>query len=198
MLLYHIHHIWHYRARLRESGQPIGRLRKTCKNAFPRTIPVSSGRLDTSIATESSLKDRHPIHLQWIPSHVVLLGNEVPADLAKAATSNPVDPENRMILTSTEIYSRAKEFICRIWVVPPVHPCTFWNVWGFHVRRLLHPPAILRLCRDLWTHGSGLVTLDQMEISPTTTTVSPNSSAKLFKSTFNALPKNAISHSLLK
>ncbi|GFV28471.1 uncharacterized protein TNCV_3984221 [Trichonephila clavipes] len=53
--LYHIHHIWHYRIRLRESGQPIGRLSKTCKNAFPRTIPVSFGRLDTPIATESSL-----------------------------------------------------------------------------------------------------------------------------------------------
>ncbi|GFU03471.1 retrovirus-related Pol polyprotein from transposon opus [Trichonephila clavipes] len=53
--LYHIHHIWHYRARLRESGQTIGRLRKTCKNAFPRSIPVSFGRLDTPIATESSL-----------------------------------------------------------------------------------------------------------------------------------------------
>ncbi|GFV40344.1 hypothetical protein TNCV_4092081 [Trichonephila clavipes] len=48
--LYHIHHIWHYRVRLRESRQPIGRLRKTCKNAFPRTIPVSYGRLDTPIA----------------------------------------------------------------------------------------------------------------------------------------------------
>ncbi|GFX98304.1 hypothetical protein TNCV_4909471 [Trichonephila clavipes] len=53
--LYHIHHIWHYRVRLRKSGQPIGRLRKTCKNAFPRTIPVSFGRLDTPIATESRL-----------------------------------------------------------------------------------------------------------------------------------------------
>ncbi|GFV26591.1 uncharacterized protein TNCV_624731 [Trichonephila clavipes] len=53
--LYPIHHIWHYRVRLRESGQPIRRLRKTCKNAFPRTIPVSFGRFDTPIATESSL-----------------------------------------------------------------------------------------------------------------------------------------------
>ncbi|GFV06643.1 uncharacterized protein TNCV_2949651 [Trichonephila clavipes] len=51
---YNIHHIWHYRVRLRESGKPIGRLCKTCKNAFPHTIPVSFGRLDTSIATESS------------------------------------------------------------------------------------------------------------------------------------------------
>ncbi|GFY14974.1 hypothetical protein TNCV_235241 [Trichonephila clavipes] len=53
--LYHIHHIWNYRVRLRESDQPIGRLRKTCKNAFPRTIPVSFDRLDTPTATESCL-----------------------------------------------------------------------------------------------------------------------------------------------
>ncbi|GFX54993.1 RNase H domain-containing protein [Trichonephila clavipes] len=71
------------------------------------------------------LSDRHPIHLQWVPSHVGLLGNEVVDDLAKAATSNPVDPEDHMVLTSTEIYSRAKELICRTWVVPPVHPWYF-------------------------------------------------------------------------
>ncbi|GFW31520.1 uncharacterized protein TNCV_4419561 [Trichonephila clavipes] len=50
---------------------------------------------------------------------------EVVDDLAKAATSNPVDPEDHMLLTSTEIYSRAKELICRTWVVPPVHPWYF-------------------------------------------------------------------------
>ncbi|GFV73104.1 uncharacterized protein TNCV_3665211 [Trichonephila clavipes] len=116
------------------------------------------------------LSGRHPVHLQWVPSHVDLLGNEVADDLAKAATRNPVDPEDHMVLTSTEIYSRAEELICRTWVVPPVHPCTFCNVWGFPVRRLLHPPAVLRLCTDLWTHGSGLVSLDQIGISPTTTT----------------------------
>ncbi|GFS98603.1 RNase H domain-containing protein [Trichonephila clavipes] len=32
-----------------------------------------------------------------------------------------VDREDHMVLTSTEIYSRAKELICRTWVVPPVH-----------------------------------------------------------------------------
>ncbi|GFS92517.1 RNase H domain-containing protein [Trichonephila clavipes] len=69
------------------------------------------------------LWDRHPIHLQWVPSHVGLLGNEVADDLAKAATSNPVDPENHIVLTSTEIYCRAKELICRTWV--PVHPWYF-------------------------------------------------------------------------
>ncbi|GFY29616.1 RNase H domain-containing protein [Trichonephila clavipes] len=54
-----------------------------------------------------------------------LLGNEAADDLAKAATSNHVDPEDHMVLTSTEIYSRAKELICRNWVVPPVHPWYF-------------------------------------------------------------------------
>ncbi|GFU07642.1 hypothetical protein TNCV_1646681 [Trichonephila clavipes] len=66
----HIHHIWHYRVRLRESGQPIGRLRKTCKNAFPRTIPVSFGRLDTPIATESSLN----VHFFKISTLIVIHG----------------------------------------------------------------------------------------------------------------------------
>ncbi|GFU01986.1 RNase H domain-containing protein [Trichonephila clavipes] len=71
------------------------------------------------------LSNWHPIHLQWVPSHVGLLGNEVADDLAKAATSNPVDPKNHMGFTSTEIYSRAKELIRRTWVVPPVHPWYF-------------------------------------------------------------------------
>ncbi|GFW76691.1 RNase H domain-containing protein [Trichonephila clavipes] len=62
-----------------------------------------------------------------------LLGNEVADDLAKAATSNPVDPENHMVLTSTEIYSRAKAFICRTWVVPPVHPWYFQRHPGFAI-----------------------------------------------------------------
>ncbi|GFX00960.1 RNase H domain-containing protein [Trichonephila clavipes] len=66
------------------------------------------------------LSDRHPIHLQWVPC-----GEEVADELAKAATSNPVDPENHMVLTSTEIYSTAKELIYRTWVVPPVHPWYF-------------------------------------------------------------------------
>ncbi|GFU67477.1 RNase H domain-containing protein [Trichonephila clavipes] len=163
------------------------------------------------------LSDRHPIHLQWVPSHVGLLGNEVADDLAKAATSNPVDPENHMVLTWTEIYSRAKELIRRTWVVPPVHPwyfqrhpgsamsfkgsrsyqtafsrfstchlrcmnfeggkmsfpsCPKCNIsqfspkpimqcLGFSCEEAVASPAVLRICTDLWTHGSGLVSLDQ-------------------------------------
>ncbi|GFW59677.1 hypothetical protein TNCV_2756851 [Trichonephila clavipes] len=71
--LYHIHHIWHYRVRLRESGQPIGRLRKTCKNAFPRTIPVSFGRLDTPIATESSLNSGPESMVQTLQDIVTII-----------------------------------------------------------------------------------------------------------------------------
>ncbi|GFU68365.1 hypothetical protein TNCV_3077531 [Trichonephila clavipes] len=47
---------------------------------------------------------------------------------------------------------------------------TFCNVWGFPVRRLLLPPTVLRLCTDLWAHGSGLVSLDQMGLVPPSTT----------------------------
>ncbi|GFX83521.1 hypothetical protein TNCV_324701 [Trichonephila clavipes] len=56
-------------------------------------------------------------------SRTGLPGNEVADPLTKAATSNPGDPEDDMVITSTEIYSRAKELICRCWVVPLVHPC---------------------------------------------------------------------------
>ncbi|PRD28702.1 UNVERIFIED_CONTAM: hypothetical protein NCL1_31626 [Trichonephila clavipes] len=69
--------------------------------------------------------DRFSILLQWVPSHVGLRGNEVADNVAKAATCDPVDLEDHMVLTSTEIYSRAKELICRTWVVPPVHPWYF-------------------------------------------------------------------------
>ncbi|GFV81007.1 hypothetical protein TNCV_2269911 [Trichonephila clavipes] len=55
------------------------------------------------------LSDRHPIHLQWIPSHAGLPRNEVANDLVKVAACDPVDLEDHMVLTSTEIYSRAKE-----------------------------------------------------------------------------------------
>ncbi|GFW12738.1 DUF4817 domain-containing protein [Trichonephila clavipes] len=81
--------------------------------------------LKEDVQHENKLSDPHPFHLQWVPCHVGLLGNEAVDNLAKAATSNPVDPENHMALTSTEIYFCAKELIYRNWVVPPVHSCTF-------------------------------------------------------------------------
>ncbi|GFS48454.1 RNase H domain-containing protein [Trichonephila clavipes] len=70
-----------------------------------------------------SIVDRHPIHRQLVPAHLGLLGNELADDLAKAAASDLVNPEDHMVLTSTEIYCKAKELIGRTWVVPSVHPC---------------------------------------------------------------------------
>ncbi|GFS78747.1 hypothetical protein TNCV_3149081 [Trichonephila clavipes] len=93
-------------------------------------------------------------------------GNEVADDLAKAATSNPVDPEDHMVLTSTEIYIRVKELIYRTWVVPPhILQCLGFSSY----EEAFAPPAVLKICTDLWTHGSGLVSREQMGISPTTT-----------------------------
>ncbi|GFT53440.1 RNase H domain-containing protein [Trichonephila clavipes] len=106
-------------------------LSSTDLDALTLLLPPSKyGGYGPQLVTEwvripSKLSDRHPIHLQWVPSHVGLLGNKVADDLAKAATSNPVDPEDHMVLQSTEIYSRAKELICRTWVVPLVHPWYF-------------------------------------------------------------------------
>ncbi|GFW24168.1 RNase H domain-containing protein [Trichonephila clavipes] len=96
----------------------------TNKNTLIRALTEEWDKLPQQLLDNvvQKLSDRHPIHLQWVPYHVGLLGNEVKDDLAKTATSNPVVPENHMVLTSTEIYSRAKELICRTWVVPPLHP----------------------------------------------------------------------------
>ncbi|GFX49986.1 RNase H domain-containing protein [Trichonephila clavipes] len=77
---------------------------------------------------------RHPIHLQWVPSHARLPGNEVADDLAKAAASGPENRKAHMVRSSTEIYSSAKELICRTWVVPTVHPWYFQRTpWIRHI-----------------------------------------------------------------
>ncbi|GFY10945.1 RNase H domain-containing protein [Trichonephila clavipes] len=67
------------------------------------------------------LSDLHPIHLQWVPSHVGLLGNEVADDLAKVATSNLVDPEDHMVLHRL----RSTPFLKNQYAEPPVQPWYF-------------------------------------------------------------------------
>ncbi|GFW22239.1 uncharacterized protein TNCV_1429931 [Trichonephila clavipes] len=59
--------------------------------------------------------------------------------------------------------------------------CTKCNISPFSPKKILQclrfsceeavafPLAVLRLCTDVWTHGSGLVSLDKMGISPITT-----------------------------
>ncbi|GFX09844.1 RNase H domain-containing protein [Trichonephila clavipes] len=63
--------------------------------------------------------------MTWVPSDVGLPWNEVADDLAKVAVSDPAESEDNMVLTSTEIYSRAKELICGTWAVPLVNPWYF-------------------------------------------------------------------------
>ncbi|GBN97071.1 hypothetical protein AVEN_211363-1 [Araneus ventricosus] len=57
------------------------------------------------------------IHLQWIPSHVNIQGNEI-AD-AKAGADDASVPSAP--LTYLELFSRAESKNKTIWLIPPVH-----------------------------------------------------------------------------
>ena len=61
----------------------------------------------------------HQIHLQWIPSHVDLIGNEIADTLARAGTGETSAPSAR--LTFSEIHSKIKHMNRTSWIVPPVH-----------------------------------------------------------------------------
>ncbi|GFU33441.1 uncharacterized protein TNCV_4362511 [Trichonephila clavipes] len=59
----------HSGERWHQSGQPIRRLRKTCKKAVPGTIQFSFGRDDTSIDTESVLNVHFIIYALVFEKH---------------------------------------------------------------------------------------------------------------------------------
>ncbi|GBN73004.1 hypothetical protein AVEN_21294-1 [Araneus ventricosus] len=59
----------------------------------------------------------HEVHLQWIPSHVDIYGNEVADDLAKQGTGEPLC--SAPSLTFDEIYSIRKNKNLKTWRVPP-------------------------------------------------------------------------------
>ncbi|GBO40829.1 hypothetical protein AVEN_141245-1 [Araneus ventricosus] len=59
------------------------------------------------------------IHLQWIPSHVNIQGNEIANALAKAGADDASVPSAP--LTYLELFSRAKSRNKTIWLIPPVH-----------------------------------------------------------------------------
>ncbi|GFY35725.1 uncharacterized protein TNCV_4841011 [Trichonephila clavipes] len=58
--------------------------------------------------------------------------------------------------------------ICPKCNISPFSPQHILQCLGVSCEETVAPPAVLGLCTDLWTHGSGLVKLDQMEISPST------------------------------
>ncbi|GBL96305.1 hypothetical protein AVEN_238675-1 [Araneus ventricosus] len=61
----------------------------------------------------------HEVHLQWIPSHVDIYGNEVADNLAKQGTAEPLF--STPSLTFDEIYSIRKNKDLKTWRVPPSH-----------------------------------------------------------------------------
>ncbi|GFV52014.1 RNase H domain-containing protein [Trichonephila clavipes] len=65
------------------------------------------------------LSTSQQIHLQWIPSHVDLEGNEIADPLAKAGACETPEPSTP--LTFSEIFSRTKHQNKTAWIVPPEH-----------------------------------------------------------------------------
>ncbi|GBO03326.1 hypothetical protein AVEN_79149-1 [Araneus ventricosus] len=61
----------------------------------------------------------HEVHLQWIPSHVDIYGNEVADDLEKQGTAEPLC--SAPSLTFYEIYSIRKNKDLKTWRVPTSH-----------------------------------------------------------------------------
>ncbi|GFS66513.1 uncharacterized protein TNCV_3857241 [Trichonephila clavipes] len=59
--------------------------------------------------------------------------------------------------------------ICTKCSISPFSPQHILQCLGSSCEEVVAPPAVLRLSTDLWAHGFGLVKLDQMGISPTTT-----------------------------
>ncbi|GFV68164.1 RNase H domain-containing protein [Trichonephila clavipes] len=62
----------------------------------------------------------HQIHLQWIPSHIDLEGNEIADTLAKAGACEKPEPSTP--LTFLEIFSRTKHQNKTAWITPPRAP----------------------------------------------------------------------------
>lgn len=67
----------------------------------------------------SRLSVNSEVHIQWIPSHVGISGNEIADSLAKAASLESTHPD--VLCTFSEVFSEYKKTTRNLWSVPPVH-----------------------------------------------------------------------------
>ncbi|GBM79433.1 hypothetical protein AVEN_213289-1 [Araneus ventricosus] len=74
---------------------------------------------ETQYEPKTKRQISYRIHLQWIPSHVNIQGNEIADGLAKAGTDDASVPSAS--LTYLELFSRAKSRNKTILLIPPVH-----------------------------------------------------------------------------
>ncbi|GBO13470.1 hypothetical protein AVEN_156865-1 [Araneus ventricosus] len=91
--------------------------------AFSRVVRehliVQGPSLNPPVPPQKPLSVSYRIHLQWIPSHVNIQGNEIADALAKAGADDASVPSAH--LTYLELFSRAKSRNKTIWLIPPVH-----------------------------------------------------------------------------
>ena len=92
------------------------------RSALQHLSGWSSADDETSISILLKLKkisQNHDVHLQWIPSHVNISGNEVADRLAKEGSEG--ETATGSSLTHQELYSNEGSKLNLIWCIPLVH-----------------------------------------------------------------------------
>ncbi|GFW97020.1 hypothetical protein TNCV_4802331 [Trichonephila clavipes] len=139
--------------------------------------PVSCFRIGETCSTEynpgcsssrMSKLDLFVMTIEVMSRRRMGTGNRMVSENLGSPSSTPMvlskTPWIRHIIQGFQIISNGILTIFD-WSPEPTLQCL-----GFSCEEASAPPPVLRLCTDLWTHGSGLVSLDQMGISLTTTT----------------------------
>ncbi|GFS88541.1 RNase H domain-containing protein [Trichonephila clavipes] len=101
----------------------------TCVCTLPEmtycsVLPPNFTRSDNAIRFKVfQLPIRHSIYIQWVPSHIVLSGNEIADSLAKSATTDALRGD--ACLTFDELSSIKRTELNALWRVTPAHPWYF-------------------------------------------------------------------------